>query len=53
MGINDMGNIVCVVIPYKSFKEKIRITKEYSKYNIEVYKNYILVNIYKGGSIDE
>lgn len=38
-----IGNIVCTAIPYKTFKEKISLTKRYSKYNVEVYENYILV----------
>lgn len=40
-----IGNKVCTAIPYKTFKEKIRLTKKY-KYkdkHIEVYKDYILV----------
>ena len=36
-----IGNAVCTVIP--TFKEKISLTKRYSKYNVEVYENYILV----------
>lgn len=38
-----IGNVVCTVIPYKTFKEKIRLTKKYSRYIVEVYENYILV----------
>lgn len=38
-----IGNTVCVAIPYKSFKEKIRITKKYQRYKIEVYKDFVLV----------
>lgn len=38
-----IGNVVCKAIPYKTFKEKIRLTKEYKKQRIEIYKNYILV----------
>ena len=38
-----VGNIVCTVIPYKTFKEKIRLTKKYEKYKVEVYKDYVLV----------
>ena len=38
-----IGNIVCTAIPYKTFKEKIRLTKKYKDKHIEVYKNYILV----------
>ena len=38
-----IGNAVCTVIPYQTFKEKISLTKRYSKYNVEVYENYILV----------
>ena len=38
-----IGNIVCSVIPYKTFKEKIKIIKKYEQYDIEVYKDFILV----------
>lgn len=38
-----IGNIVCTAIPYKTFKEKIRITRKYRNKKIEIYKNYILV----------
>ncbi len=38
-----IGNLVCTVIHYKTFKEKIRITKKYRNHKIEIYKNYILV----------
>lgn len=38
-----IGNTVCVAIPYKSFKEKIRITKKYQRCKIEVYKDFVLV----------
>ncbi len=37
-----IGNMVCAVIPYKTFKEKIALTKKYKDKHIEVYKNYIL-----------
>lgn len=30
------------VIPYKTFKEKIRITKELKNCKIEIHKDYIL-----------
>jgi hypothetical protein len=43
-----VGKLVCVAIPYKTFKEKIRITKKYEsykKYNIKVYEKFILVFI--------
>lgn len=36
-----IGNIVCTVIPYKTFKEKIRLTKMYEKHKVEVYKDYM------------
>ena len=42
-----IGNTVCKAIPYKTFKEKIRITREYKKHDIEIYKNFILVIIKK------
>lgn len=38
-----IGTIVCQAIPYKTFKEKIRITKKYLDCKIEVYKDFILV----------
>ena len=38
-----IGNLVCVVIPYRTFREKIRITKKYRNHKIEIYKNYILI----------
>ncbi|MDU2492079.1 MAG: hypothetical protein E7D27_16160 [Clostridium celatum] len=38
-----IGNIVCTAIPYKTFKEKISLTKKYQNQKIEIYKNYILV----------
>lgn len=38
------GRLVCVVIPYKDFKDKIRITKEYRGYRIEICKGYVLVS---------
>ena len=38
-----IGNKVCTAIPYKTFKEKIYLTKKYKDKHIEVYKNYILV----------
>jgi hypothetical protein len=38
-----IGNKVCTAIPYKTFKEKISLTKRYSKYTVEVYENYILI----------
>ena len=33
-----MGKLVAVVIPYKTFKERIRLTKRYEKY-------YVIENI--------
>lgn len=36
-----IGNIVRIEIPYKTFKDKISLTKKDK--HIEVYKNYILV----------
>jgi len=39
----EIGVKVCEVIPYKNFKEKIKITKQYDHRYIEVYDNYILV----------
>ena len=39
-----IGTTVCEAIPYKTFKQKIRLTKKYINKKIEIYKNYILVN---------
>lgn len=39
-----IGNIVCSAIPYKTFKEKIKIIKKYEQYDIEVYKGFILIS---------
>ena len=47
-----IGKIVCSVIPYKTFKEKIKITKKYQRYKIEIYKNFIVV-INKEENINE
>jgi hypothetical protein len=38
-----MGNLMCEVIPYKTFKEKIRLTKKYQRHKVEIYKNFVLV----------
>lgn len=38
------GRLVCVEIPYKDFKEKIRITKENKEHKIEIYNDFILVS---------
>ncbi len=38
------GRLVCIAIPYKDFKDKIRITKEYRGYRIEICKGYVLVS---------
>lgn len=38
-----IGTTVCESIPYKTFKEKISLTKKYKHYKIEVYKDFILV----------
>lgn len=43
------GRLVCVVIPYKDFKEKIRITKENKEHKIEIYNDFILVSIRRKG----
>lgn len=49
-----IGSMVCTAIPYKTFKEKIKITKEYQNHKIEIYKNFILViNKNVRGSINE
>lgn len=38
-----IGSTVCAVILYKTFKEKIYLTKKYKDKHIEIYENYILV----------
>ena len=38
-----IGKLACTAIPYKTFKEKIRITKKYERYKMEIYKSFILV----------
>lgn len=38
-----IGNKVFTAIPYKTFKEKISLTKKYKDKHIEVYENYILI----------
>ncbi|MCM8710526.1 hypothetical protein M2651_05735 [Clostridium sp. SYSU_GA19001] len=44
--------IVIEVIPYKDFKERIRVIKELlkkkEKITIEVYENYIYVEVQRG-----
>ncbi|MBD7914241.1 hypothetical protein H9660_03690 [Clostridium sp. Sa3CUN1] len=47
-----IGELVGLAIPYKNFKEKIRITKKYmksEKYDIKVYKNFIVVTLKERG----
>lgn len=44
-----IGKLIYETIPFKNFKEKIRITKEYKKYKMEIYKNYVLVKV--GGNL--
>lgn len=39
----DIGRMVCEVIPFRNFKEKLKLTREYSKFKVEVYKNFIVV----------
>lgn len=39
--------VEALVIPYRTFKEKIRITKEYSNHKVQVYDNYILIRRFK------
>lgn len=38
-----VGRTVCIAIPYRNFKEKMAITKEYQNYNVEIHENFILV----------
>lgn len=43
-----VGELVGLAIPYKNFKERIRITKKYmesEKHDIKVYKNFIVVTL--------
>lgn len=35
--------LVIEVIPYKGFKEKIRLTKLYKNFRVTVYENYIYI----------
>lgn len=43
-----MSRLVCEAIPYKSFKEKIKLTKKYDRLaDITIYDDFIFVN-YKG-----
>jgi len=39
-----IGKLIYEVIPFKSFKEKIRITKENKEHKIEICKGYVLVS---------
>lgn len=39
----DIGIKKVELIPYKNFKEKIRLTKQYRRKRIEVYDYYILI----------
>lgn len=42
-----MGNKVCETIPFKTFKERIRLVKSLIKkgiVSIEVFDNYLLIN---------
>lgn len=38
-----MGNKKVEVIPYRSFKEKINLTKQYQNNYIEVEKDFIII----------
>lgn len=43
-----VGELVGLAIPYKNFKEKIRITKKYMrcrKYYVKVYKKFVVVTL--------
>lgn len=42
---NDMKSQVVISIPYRSFKERIRLTKKYEKLRakITVYDDYLLI----------
>lgn len=43
-----MSRLVCEAIPYKSFKEKIKLTKKYDRLgDITIYDDFIFIN-YKG-----
>ncbi|GAA0069240.1 hypothetical protein UT300003_07630 [Clostridium sardiniense] len=40
-----MGELVCESIPYKSFKEKIRLIKKYDRLgSITVYDDFVFIN---------
>lgn len=39
-----IGKLIYEVIPFRDFREKIRITKEYRGYRVEICKNYVLVS---------
>lgn len=39
-----IGKLIYEAIPFRNFKEKIRITKEYRGYRVEIYKGYVLVS---------
>ena len=39
----DIGKKVAEVIPYKDFREKIKITKENLHNRIEIHENYIII----------
>ena len=46
--LSFMGKVICESIPYKSFKEKIRITKEYDRLgNITIYDDFIFIDYKK------
>ena len=38
-----MGHLVLEVIPYLSFKEKIKLTKKYEGNKVECFDKYIIV----------
>lgn len=44
-----MGECICEIIPVKSFKERIRITKEYTikGYHVEVIGDCVYIEIKK------
>lgn len=39
-----IGKLIYEVIPFRDFKEKIRITKEYKGCRMEICKDYVLVS---------
>ena len=43
--MKDERLVNVLMIPYKSFKEKIRLTKEYSRYKVRIINDCVYVEI--------